>query len=116
MTLRSQPPLELVQLSDVREQLWAGIPVFHPHYQVGNTPRWLSDSDEDFGDAAYDVGVVFEWGPDPDFADIGIVRVAFVGDGGSVLRYASTNLWVPKTLCERIQGAGAERQKEQSSE
>lgn len=30
------------------------------------------------------------------------------GDGGSVLRYASTNLWVPKTLCETLQAAGGE--------
>lgn len=98
LTNVKHPPFKLIQLSLVSQHIWKSLPVFHPHHQVGDTPRWLSDDEDDFGKAAYDVGVVTEWGLDPDFGDLGIIRVTFVGSNGSTLKYASTNLWVPESV------------------
>lgn len=95
------PPFELVQLSTLPQERWRGLPVFCPACQVGDTPYWTTQDDpfrdpEDEDGARYDVGVVLDWEPDPDFADLGVIRVRFLGDCGSTLRYSSTNLWVPK--------------------
>jgi hypothetical protein len=89
-------------LSTIPEERWRGLPVFHPCGQVGDEPQWLADeyTGPPIGDPAYDVGVVDRWEPDPDFADLGIIRVWFIGDHGSVLHYASCNLWVPKRFAE----------------
>jgi hypothetical protein len=87
--------------------------VFHPCSQRGPglDPRndapeisdceWVDDTDDEYagspdGFEAYDVGVVWKWAPDPDFADLGVIRVWFVGSSGSLLYYSSTNLWTPK--------------------
>ena len=95
------PPFHLVQLSTLPQEQWRGLPVFHPGCQMGDTPYWTGasdpdgDRDEDEQGPLYDVGVVLDWEPDPDFADLGVIRVRFLGSFGSTLRYASSNLWVP---------------------
>jgi hypothetical protein len=114
MSFRGAPPFDLVQLSSLPEETWLGRAVFHPLEQRGDDDGnvvaiWtLTDEDreiaaffgdpvsEDAWDTEYDVGVVKEWEPDPDFADLGVVRVTFVMCAGHVLRYASTNLWTPR--------------------
>lgn len=102
--MMSSPPFELVQLSEIYEEYWKGLPVFHPCEQHGDEPRWVADEYTGLpvGDPAYDVGVVERWEPDPDFADLGIIRVFFVGNHGSRLHYASSNLWVPKEVVDRL--------------
>ena len=92
------PPFYLVQLSTLPESRWRGLPVFHPMEQRGDTPEWLSDDPGDHGEPSYDVGVVLDWEPDPHFADLGVIRVRFLMNMGSTLRYASSNLWVPIEL------------------
>lgn len=102
------PPFDLVQLSTIPESQWRGLAVFHPMEQRGDVPTWVITA-EDREDAiaighpipddetvAYDVGVVMDWEPDPHFADLGVIRVRFLMSMGSTLRYASTNLWVPR--------------------
>lgn len=98
------PPFELVQLSTIPQERWRGLPVFHPGCQQGDTPYWtgaddpFQDRNEDEQGALYDVGVVLDWEPDPDFADQ--IRVRFLGDFGSTLRYSPENLWVPKKFAD----------------
>ena len=94
------PPFDLVQLSTLPEDQWRGLPVFHPCGQQGDEPQWLADefTGPPVGDPCYDVGVVTSWEPDPDFADLGGIRVHFLGSFGSVLHYDATNLWVPKEV------------------
>lgn len=100
--LDEAPPFDLVQLSTLPQEQWRGRPVFNPGCQVGDTPYWtgrddpFGDRDEDEQGPLYDVGVVLDWEPDPDFADLGIIRVRFLCSFGSTLRYASTNLWTPR--------------------
>ena len=93
------PPalFDLVPLSSLPESTWKGRAVFFPG---GGDAGWVADEDSGppVGTACYDVGVVERWEPDPDFADLGVVRVWFVGSMGSLLHYASTNLWTPVAL------------------
>jgi len=90
--LKGPPPFSLIQLSNVPEERWLGLAVFHPMGgQAGDIANWADEN----GDAAYDTGVVYDWKPDPDFADLGAIRVFFVCDSGSVLFYDATNLWTP---------------------
>ena len=88
-------PYELVPLSTLPREKWLGMPVFHPFGQMGEIANWFR----------YDVGVVTEVFPDPDFAEYGDWRCRFVlgglGDQGT-LHYAPTNLWVPKPLAENL--------------
>lgn len=110
MALPGAPPFDLVQLSTLPQENWKGRAVFHPMEQQGDVPNWEM-SGEDFAEhlatfaedyrywqtrADYDVGVVLDWEPDPHFAEMGIIRVRFVMDSGSTLRYASSNLWTPR--------------------
>jgi hypothetical protein len=111
--LRPLPPemFNLVPLSSLPESEWKGRGVFHPCSQTGpglnpltgiTSPvadcQWVADDLTGLrpGTEAYDAGVVTRWEADPDFADLGIVRVWFVGHHGSTLHYASTNLWTHK--------------------
>lgn len=100
--MMGSPPFELVQLTTIPQDQWRGLPVFIPQCQVGDTPYWtgaddpFGDRDEDEQGALYDVGVVLDWEPDPDFADLGVIRVRFLGSFGSILRYSAQTLWVPK--------------------
>lgn len=97
-------PLKLVQLHHFPADTWVGRVVFAPCGQTGDTPTWV-DTDEPPQDAsedgppgphpAYDVGVVTRYEPDPDFADLGHMRVHFVGSHGSTLHYTAWNLWTP---------------------
>lgn len=113
MALPGEPPFDLVQLSTLPQETWKGRAVFHPMEQ-GQLPVWEM-SEEDFQEhlstfaeddrswqtrADYDTGVVLDWEPDPHFADMGIIRVRFVMDSGSTLRYSSNNLWTPKLWCD----------------
>lgn len=95
----SLPVPEVVQLSTLPQELWMGLPVFHPFGQKGREGEieceWFS----------YDVGVVVEVVPDPHFAQYGEWRVHFqgaCGSGGWTLGYSPTNLWVPKVLADRL--------------
>jgi hypothetical protein len=93
----------LVPLASLPESTWRGRAVFHPCGQQGNGLegcQWLADDLTGLrvGEEAYDVGVVESWAPDPDFADLGIVRVRFVGNHGSRLSYSADNLWTPFTV------------------
>jgi hypothetical protein len=96
------PPdvFQLVPLASLPESTWKGRPVFHPCEQRGDELEgclWVADdlAGTRVGEEAYDVGVVERWAPDPDFADLGVVRVWFIGPFGSRLHYASSNLWTP---------------------
>jgi len=84
---------DLVQLSTLPQDTWVGLPVFHPCGQQGTNANWL----------VYDVGVVLEVYPDPDFADELQCRfITSMGGRNSTLRYHPSNLWVPRVLAERI--------------
>ena len=99
------PPeaFNLVQLSTLPESEWRGRAVFHPREQRGTEAFWKATA-EDWADAladghdapdpdvAYDVGVVLDWEPDPDFPEY--IRVRFMTGFGTSLRYGSWNLWV----------------------
>jgi hypothetical protein len=92
--LRSEPVPELVQLSTLPISLWIGLPVFHPCRQQGNEPSWLT----------YDVGVILEVYPDPDFEDEFLCRfVMSMGQHSATLHYSPSNLWVPRSLAERFE-------------
>ena len=104
--LENPPPFRLVQLSTLPQERWKGLPVFHPCEQGGDGKggeyvKWVEeDEPRDMQSlpqyrALYDVGVVLRWEPDPDFADLGGIRVHFIGSHGSLLHYDATNLWVP---------------------
>lgn len=107
MSYPGKPPFDLIQLSTLPESEWRGRAVFHPMEQRGDVASWtLTDEDRAFAleegepvpewDTVYDVGVVVEWGEDPNFADIpGSKRVRFVMDSGHSLHYAASNLWTP---------------------
>ena len=85
----SIPVPQVVLLSTLPQEMWMGLPVFHPMSQRGEVANWH----------AYDVGVVIDVYPDPDFAEYGEWKVRFqggVGSGGWTLAYSPTNLWVPK--------------------
>ena len=89
------PVPAVVQLSTLPREVWVGIPVFHPCEQRGAECNWH----------CYDVGVVVEVEPDPDFAEYGEWRVTFqgaCGNGGWTLHYSPKNLWVPKALADRL--------------
>jgi len=94
---------KLIQLSEVPEKLWIGLPVFHPMGQMDDPDKpgeilcqWETDEyDPPVGEPAYDVGIVTDFGPDPYFSDV--KRVRFIGSFGSVLYYSSDNLWTPET-------------------
>ncbi len=100
-----RPPFKLVQLTNFPATAWIGRPVFCPCEQRGDVPTWVDTDDNEPVDAsadgppgphpAYDVGVVTRYDPDPDFADLGHVRVWFVGSRGSMLHYTAWNLWTP---------------------
>ena len=84
---------ELVQLSTLPANLWIGLPVFHPSSQEGNLPTWL----------VYDVGVILEVCPDPDFeGELQCRFVTSMGGRSATLRYSPSNLWVPRVLAERL--------------
>lgn len=104
--VRGEPlPFKLVQLHHFPATTWVGRAVFSPCEQEGDVPTWVDTDDEPPQDAsedgppgphpAYDVGVVTRYEPDPDFADLGHVRVHFVGSHGSMLHYTAWNLWTP---------------------
>lgn len=88
---------DLVLLSSLPESTWRGRAVFHPCIQKGEVAGWLADdlTGRRVGEECYDVGVVDRWAPDPHFADLGVIRVWFVGDSGSRLHYSASNLWTP---------------------
>ena len=98
-------PLKLVQLHHFPADTWVGRAVFAPCGQTGDVPTWVDTNDEPPQDVsedwlpgphpAYDVGVVTSYEPDPNFADLGHMRVHFVGSHGSTLHYTSWNLWTP---------------------
>jgi len=108
MLLINRPPFELVQLSTIPQNKWLGLPVFHPYCQIGKTPYWNrknnsyeNEKHKHYNEGSlYDVGVVFSWYPDPEFADLGVIRVRFIGDNGSTLCYSSDNLWTPKRFTQ----------------
>jgi len=87
-------PFEVVKLSTVPQHLWVGMPVFHPFGQMGDLANWFR----------YDIGVVTEVFPDPDFHEV--IRCRFImsglGSGAGSLQYGSENLWVPKQVAERV--------------
>ena len=87
-------PLELVQLSTLPESAWLGMPIFHPHEQSDAGANWHR----------YDVGVVIEVYPDPDFEGEKQCRFLLgdLGTGNCTLHYAPIFLWVPKVLVERL--------------
>jgi hypothetical protein len=88
-----EPVPEVVPLSTLPKDIWVGLPVFHPCGQDGSVPNWL----------LYDVGIVVEVCADMDIP--GEFRCSFVHSIGSTngtLRYRPDNLWVPKTLAERL--------------
>ena len=100
------PPalFDLVPLCSLPESTWKGRGVFlagtgQDGYDLSGC-IWIADDlcGLEEGTAAYDVGVVDRWEPDPHFADLGIIRVFFVGSHGSRLHYPSHVLWthVPK--------------------
>lgn len=107
---------DLVPLSSVSQETWKGRAVFHPGGgQEGFAPsgcQWVADEDtypddeegnpQCVGDPCYDVGVVLRWEPDPNFADLGVVRVWFIGSMGSLLHYGSWNLWTPNITTTRM--------------
>jgi hypothetical protein len=93
-----EPVLEVVQLSTLPRELWVGLPVLHPCGQSGATPNWL----------VYDVGIVVEVFEDSDLP--GEFRCRFVhsmGQANGTLQYSPDNLWVPKTLADRLLSAAA---------
>jgi hypothetical protein len=99
--MKGPPPFELVQLSTLPQERWKGLPVFHPFEQRGDEAKWVEEVDHENEleeETLYDVGVVLRWEPDPDFADLGGIRVHFLGSFGSLLHYDATNLWVPKDV------------------
>lgn len=94
------PPFELKLLTEVPQEEWRGLPVFHPLLSVGGVPYWdpadypeLHRDEDDVDGAAYDVGVVLEWWADEVHPEV--PRVLFIGSSGSRLHYAADNLWVP---------------------
>ena len=86
-----EPVPDLVSLTTIASDKWIGLPVFHPLSHEGDRPNWL----------LYDVGVIVEVNPDPDFE--GEVQCRFVlGDGTATLHYRPAYLWVPRVLADRL--------------
>ena len=100
----STPVPELVQLSTLPRERWLGLPVFHPFAQAETAEGEVTCDWH-----RYDVGVVVEIEPDPVwFEEHGEWRVHFqggCGDGGWVLHYSPTNLWVPRVLADRLRAS-----------
>lgn len=87
-----------VCLANLPQSTWVGLPVFHPHLQIGPTPYWMLDDypelhrdEEDGSGASYDVGVVVEVVAEAKDD----IRVRFVGVNGCSLHYVPSNLFVP---------------------
>ena len=88
---------DVVQLSILPPTTWVGLPVFHPcsqeETQEGTLCNWL----------LYDVGVVINIFPDPDFPDEFLCQFVYsVGSINGTLQYQPSNLWVPRALAERL--------------
>ncbi|MNL01854.1 hypothetical protein D3C87_1223390 [compost metagenome] len=91
--LLPEPVPDLVQLSTLPQDIWIGLPVFHPCSQEGTDANWL----------LYDVGVVLEVYPDPDFPSEFQCRfVTSAGGRSTTLHYQPSNLWIPRALAERL--------------
>jgi hypothetical protein len=93
-----EPVPEVVQLSTLPRDAWVGLPVFHPCGQAGTVANWL----------LYDVGIVVEVCADTQVP--GEFRCRFVQSMGSAhdtLLYSPDNLWVPKTLAQRLSPVAA---------
>lgn len=85
---------ELVQLTEISKDLWIGLPVYHPLSQSGVECNWLT----------HDLGILTEFYHDPDIK--GVIRCRFVTSHIHSLEYMATNLWVPKSLVDRLLGRG----------
>ena len=48
-------------------------------------------------DLLFDIGIVTSFEPDPNFFDLGVWRVYFMGYNGGMLFYGADNLWVPQS-------------------
>lgn len=115
MSFDGPPPFELMPLAEVPRSEWRGLPVFHPwavengnaYWRVEDAPEWMRSPDETKG-TAYDVGVIYDWEPDPDFAQYGQFRVHFLGSDGLTLHYDSQFLWTPKISVFQRLGDAAE--------
>ena len=86
------PVPEVVPLSTLRRELWVGLGVFHPMSQEGDRADWL----------AYDVGIIVDMFPDPDFPGWQCRFIHALGGSSGTLKYRPDNLWVPRTLAERL--------------
>ena len=82
----------MTQLSKITSSQWIGTQVYHPMFQLGDTPYWrvadyppkfAEESEEPFL-ANYDLGVVESWVGD---------EVTFKTPWG-YLHYSAENLWV----------------------
>jgi len=107
MSISQGLPFDLVPLTELPQEFWPGLPVFHPMLQIGGTPYWrVEDYPEDQVDEddepgpAYDVGVVQEWWEEDFHPEC--PRVRFVGSFGSSLHYSADNLWVPEPLVKQL--------------
>lgn len=87
-------PFELVKLSSLPQDKWVGIPVFHPQGQMGDLANWHR----------YEIGIVTEVYPDPDFSDQ--LRCRFImadfHNQSDCIAYGPDNLWVPKPLADHL--------------
>lgn len=91
------PVPDLVLLSTLPQHKWIGLPVFHPCGQDGANANWL----------LYDVGVVLDVYPDPDFpSDLQCQFVTSQIGRSATLHYRPSNLWVPRILAERLKFTG----------
>ena len=89
------PVPELIQLSMIPSEMWVGLPVYHPCSQDVTGCNWL----------LYDVGVVVEVLADSNPNSADKFQCRFVTSDGSfpgMLEYKPSNLWVPKSIAERL--------------
>jgi|GEM_PF-6355176 len=87
------PPFDLVPLTNVPRDMWLGLPVFKPTWQAG------IGADAVCSWYGWDVGVIAEIYPDPNFE--GETQVHFI-DAYQGLHYDPRWLWVPKGLADRL--------------
>ena len=84
------PVPELIQLCDIPENLWIGLPVYRPFSQEDSVCNWL----------AYDVGILSYFYFDPKTNPSRQCRFVTCDTGS--LEYSDWNLWVPKSLAENL--------------
>jgi len=86
------PVPDLVALTEIDQEHWVGLPVFHPLVD-----SWIM----------YDVGIIIDVYQDPDFSDM--QRCCFQTSDCSTLVYPPDRLWIPEKLAICLRKGGERR-------